>query len=217
MDLGTNLAAFTQDVDLDSDAVDTLATCDLIFGCTDDQIGRHLLNAVCFRLGIPLIDMGLGGWIAQDSSDQIRLRGHYGRISVVCPEAGDCLECQQVVTSDGVRRQYALRENPNLSEAELQERYITGGGQTAPGVGPFTSAVGDYAVAALYDLLTRFRRWPTHLRRDHLLIDFVMMELRSSESRARPDCPYCGTRELLLKPSRYRLGLPALGIAPIKV
>jgi molybdopterin-synthase adenylyltransferase len=213
LDLGTDAAAFGTNLDEDPDALDALATCDVMFGCTDDQIGRQVLNAACFRFGIPLIDMGLGGWIGKDAAGEVRLRGHYGRVSTVCPEAGDCLDCQGVVTPEGVRRQYALRQNPDLSEAELRERYLTGGGEQAPGVGPFTSGVGDYAVAALYDMLTGFRRWPDALRRDMLLIDFVLMELRSPESQARAECPFCGTREMVLKKSKYRLGLPSLGVA----
>jgi len=215
LNLGTAAAAFGKNIDEDADALDALATCDVIFGCTDDQIGRQVLNAACFQYGIPLIDMGLGGWIDKDAAGEVRLRGHYGRVSTVCPEAGECLDCQGVVTPEGVRRQYALRQNPRLSEAELRERYLTGGGEQAPGVGPFTSAVGDYAVATLYDMLTGFRRWPDALRRDMLLIDFVLMELRSPESKARADCPFCGTGEMLLKNSKYRLGMPSLGVAHV--
>lgn len=215
LDLGTAAVAFVKNIDEDPDALDALATCDVVFGCTDDQIGREILNAACFMYGIPLIDMGLGGWIDKDEAGEVRLRGHYGRVSTVCPEAGDCLDCQGVVTPEGVRRQYALRQNPHLTEAELRERYLTGGGEQAPGVGPFTSAVGDYAVATFYDMLMGFRRWPDALRQDMLLIDFVLMELRSPESKARADCPFCGTREMLLKKSKYRLGRPSLGVASV--
>lgn len=215
LDLGSAVAAFQKNIDEDQEAVDALATCDVIFGCTDDQIGRQVLNAACFRFGIPLIDMGLGGWVDKDETGAVRLRGHHGRISTICPEAGSCLECQSVVTPEGVRRQYALRQNPDLSEAELRERYLIGGDEQAPGVGPFTSAVSDYAVATLYDMLMSFRRWPAALRRDMFFIDFVLMELRSPESRAPDDCPFCGTRELVLKQSKYRLGLPSLGVANV--
>jgi molybdopterin-synthase adenylyltransferase len=211
LDLGASVASFETNVDEDADAIDALATCDLMFGCTDDQIGREVLNAACFVYGIPLIDMGLGGWVDKDGSGAIRLRGHYGRISTVCPEAGDCLECQGIVTREGVRRQFALRNDPDLTEDQLRERYLVGGGEQAPGVGPFTSAVGDYAVATLYDMLTGFRRLPETLRADILLIDFVLMEMRSPQSTADPTCPLCGTRQMLLRTAKYRLNRPFLG------
>lgn len=215
LELGVAAAAFETNLDEDPDALDALATCDVIFGCTDDQIGREVMNAACFYFGIPLIDMGLGGWVDKDLSGEVRLRGHYGRVSTVCPEAGECLLCQKVVTPEGVRRQYALRQDPNLSEEELRERYLTGGGEQAPGVGPFTSAVADQAVATLYDLLTGFRRWPDTLRKDMFLVDFVLMEMRSPERVGSPACPFCGTREHLLKRSKYRLGRPALGVSHV--
>lgn len=215
LELGNAVAAFATNIDQDRDALDALATCDVILGCTDDEIGRDVLNAMCFYCGIPLIDTGLGGWIDKDPSGQIRLRGHFGRVSSVCPEAGDCLRCQGVVTPQGVRRQHALRENPNLSEAELRERYLDGGGEPAPGVGPFTSATADLAVATLYDLLSGYRKWPESLRRDCFFIDFVFMEMRSPESTADKQCSYCGTRKQLLKNSKFRLGQPTLGVAKV--
>jgi len=215
LDIGTQVAAFDCAVDADSGAFDALMTCDVVFGCTDDQIGRDVLNAACYMYALPLIDMGLGGWIDKNAAGEVRLRGHYGRISTVFPEAGDCLHCQGVVSAMGVRRQLALRANPDLTEAELRERYLTGGGEEAPGVGPFTSAVGDYAVATLLDLISGFRRWPPELRRDVFHIDFVLMEIRSPESQADPECSFCGAKTLLLQRSRYRLGRPALGEAHV--
>lgn len=217
LNLGSAAAAYDALVDLDPDAVDALATCDVIFGCTDDQIGREVLNAACFMYALPYIDLGLGGWIDKDSTGQVRLRGHYGRVSTVFPEVGDCLHCQGVITPEAVRRQYALRDNPQLTEEQLRERYLEGGGEQAPGVGPFTSAVADYGVATLFDLISGFRKWRPELRRDLLLIDFVLMELRSPESTRSPQCPYCGSRSFLLKHSKYRLGRPNLGVANVAV
>jgi len=215
LELGGAQAAFGTRVDEDEEALDALATCDVIMGCTDDQIGREILNAVCFAFGVPLIDMGLGGWIDQDASGAVRLRGHYGRVSTVFPEDGQCLNCQGVVTPEGVRRDYAVRENPDITEAELRERYLAGGAEAAPGVGPFTGAVADFAVATLYDPLTGFRKWPPGLRWDMLQIDFVLMEMRSHTTISNADCPFCGTGELLLRRSKYRLGRPRLGVANV--
>lgn len=212
LDLGTGVGAYESYIDLDADAFDALTTCDVIFGCSDDQIGREVLNAACYMYALPYIDVGLGGWIDSDCAGEIRLRGHYGRVSTIFPEGGDCLHCQGIVSAQGVRREYALRENPDLSDDELRERYLLGGGEQAPGVGPFTSAVGDYGVATLFDLIAGFRRWRPELRRDQFLIDFVLMELRSPESKRSEECSYCGTGDFLLKRSKYRLGRPSFGV-----
>jgi molybdopterin-synthase adenylyltransferase len=211
LDLGTAAAGYDQHVDR-PELIDALATCDLIVGCTDDEIGRDVANMACYFYAAPFIDMGLGGWISKDANGDIRLRGHYGRISTVFPECGECLHCQGVISNEGIRRQYALRDDPNLTEDELRERYLTGGGEQAPGVGPFTSAVGDFAVATIFDLLSGFRRFPDTLRKDQFLIDFVLMELRSPETKKIEDCPRCGKRDFLVKADRFRLGRPMFGV-----
>jgi hypothetical protein len=104
-----------------------------------------------------------------------------------------------------------MRENPGMNEAEARERYLEGGTEEAPGVGPFTSAVADYGLATLYDLLSPFRRFPPELRWDAFSIDFVRMKFQSKEERKNRDCVYCGTRDYLVMRETHRLGRPALG------
>lgn len=210
--LGTHVAPFQSLVDQDPVAVDAISTCDLVFGCTDDQIGRELLSAASYAYAMPYIDMGLGGQISTDSAGEAILRYHYGRVSTILPEQGECLFCQGVINDQSIRREYALRDNPDLTEAEAVERYLEGGAEQAPGIGPFTSATADYAVASLFDLIRPFRRFPAELRRDSFKVDFVKMEIRSAAPRGNASCPYCGTRDYLLMSSKYRLNRPSLGI-----
>ena len=210
MGLPTKVAAIDALIDSGSNAVDALATCDLVFGCTDDQIGREVINTAAYLYALPYIDVGLGGRIAELGGHRI-LRYHHGRVSTILPERGECLFCQGVISDGRIRRQYALREKPNIDEAEARERYIEGGGEEAPGVGPFTSAVADYGVATLYDLISPFRRFPPELRWDAFSIDFVKMQLRSKDEKKNADCPYCAKRQYLAAPETNRLGRPALG------
>lgn len=193
------------------EGLDALATSDVVFGCTDDQIGREILNTTTYAYVQLYIDVGLGGQVAQNKLGQPYLRYHHGRVSTILPEAGECLFCQGVLTEQWIRRDYALRENPNLTEAEARERYLEGGGEQAPGVGPFTSAIADYGVASLYDLLSPFRKFPPELRWDAFSIDFVKMAFQSAAQKENAACPYCGSRELLNVPEKYRLNRPSLG------
>lgn len=217
--LGTHIAAYTEELDLSPAAIDAIASCDVIFGCTDDQLGREAANSAAYYYALALIDVGLGGVVGTDAADRVRLTHHHGRISTVMPEFGDCLRCQRVVTSAGTARQQALRDDPHLTEEQLRERYLTGGGVQAPGVGPFTSAVADFSVATLYDLVQPFRNWAnaSHLRKDAFEVDFVKMELRSSQSRQDPECPYCALRIHTLRPGRLRIGRPSLGARRLDV
>jgi len=209
--LPVRVEAIASLVDLDPVAVDALASCDVLFGCTDDQIGREVLNSALYVYAQAFIDLGLGGQVSEDAAGQPYLRYHFGRVSTVLPECGECLFCQGVLKDVWIRREYAIRQNPGLTEEDARERYLERGGELAPGVGPFTSAVADYGVATLFDLVRTFRQFPPELRWDFFNIDFVRMELRSSEERRDADCVYCQQRTYLLKAEEYRLSRPALG------
>ncbi len=209
--LPVKVLAIDSHIDANPIAIDALASCDVIFGCTDDQIGREVLNAALYVYAQAYIDLGLGGQVNKDSKGRPYLQYHFGRVSTMLPESGECLFCQGVIKDAWIRRQYAIRQNPDLSDEEARERYLEGGGELAPGVGPFTSAVADYGVATLFDLISQFRRFPPELRRDFFTIDFVRMELRSSEVKNDPDCVYCRKRDYLVKSEDYRLHRPALG------
>jgi len=209
--LPVNIAAFDNHVDLSPQAIDALASCDILFGCTDDQIGREVLNTSLYIYAQAYIDVGLGGQVSQDLSGRPYLRYHFGRVSTILPESGECLFCQGVIKDTWIRHQYAVRLDPGLTEASARERYLEHGGEQAPGVGPFTSAVADYGVGTLFDLVRPFRKYRPEIRSDFFKIDFVQMELRSSQEKNDPDCIYCRRRMYLLKSEEYRLNRPALG------
>lgn len=209
--LSVRVAAIESHVDLSPLAVDALASCDLIFGCTDDQIGREILNAALYVYAQTYIDVGLGGQVSEDSTGRPYLRYHFGRVSTILPESGECLFCQGVLKDVWIRRQYAMRQDPDLSEENARERYLEGGGEQAPGVGPFTSAIADCGVATLFDLVKPFRKFPPEIRWDFFNIDFVRMELRSRQEKNDADCMYCRRHAYLLEVEQYRLNRPALG------
>lgn len=198
-------------IDKDPVAIDALSSCDFIFGCTDDQIGREVLNTAVYVYALPYVDVGLGGQIGNDGDGRPYLRYHHGRVSTILPEEGECLFCQGVIGGEWIRHQYALRENPGMAPAEARERYLEGAGEQAPGVGPFTSAVADYGVATLFDLLRPFRKLPGELRWDAFTVDFVNMSLRSRQEKNDAACPYCRQKEYLLLREKYRLNRPILG------
>lgn len=208
--LQTKVGAVTALVDSDI-GVDAIAGCDFVFGCTDDQIGREILNAAAYAYAQPYVDVGLGGQVAVGPEGLSRLRYHYGRVSTILPEEGECLFCQGALRDQWIRREYALREKPEMSAGEARERYLEGGAEQAPGVGPFTSATADFGVATLFDLIVPFRKFPPELRWDAFSIDFVKMALSSAQQRADAACPYCSTHSFLVMQEKARLNRPALG------
>lgn len=211
------VADFRCKADESADAVDALASCDLIFGCTDDQIGRELLTVMTYVYSIPIIDMGLGGKIVDDKDGTPTLGYHFGRISTIFPEHGECLFCQGVIRDEWIQAQYALRENPDMSEEEKKERYLVGGGEEAPGVIPFTSGTADLAVATFYDLIKPYRKYPGEIRKDIVHIDFVRMEIASPGATGDKYCPYCKQGRFTLKKENHRLNRPFLGKRDVHV
>ncbi|AZZ92412.1 ThiF family adenylyltransferase [Hahella sp. KA22] len=212
-DIGVSVkvGAYESIIDSDPKALDALASCDVVVGCTDDFVGRDVMNIAIYAYAQLYIDLGLGGRIMDDKRGQPVLRYHFGRISTILPESGECLFCQGVIHEKWIQTQLLKRENPNLTKEELKERYLEDGGEEAPGVGPFTSATADFALATLFDLIKPYRRRPPELRRDMIQIDFVNMELSSRQTKSNNECPYCRQRKFLLMKETYRLKRPVLG------
>jgi molybdopterin-synthase adenylyltransferase len=198
-------------------AVDALSSADVVFGCTDTVASRELLNEALYYYGFVLIDCGLSGEVASAADGKPRLIEHRGRVSTVQPETGACLRCQGVVTDNKLRYERAVNENPELkkldAETLLREHYLVGGGEAAPGVGPFTSATADLAVSSLFELIHPYRQLGGDFRPDNIWQDYVHMTYHSNEPRnLSADCYYCGTRAILLKRERQvLLDRPALG------
>ncbi|WP_095090372.1 HesA/MoeB/ThiF family protein [Mesorhizobium sophorae] len=198
------------------EAIDAISSADLVFGCTDDVAGREVLNQALYYYCQGLIDCGLTGKIDLDQEHQPYLRDHRGRVSTVLPEYGACLRCQGVVTEEKLSYESALKARPELAELDPEtlrkEHYLVGGGEQAPGVGPFTSATADMAVATLFDLVRPYRRLPSDIRRDNIWYDFVHMAIHSNMPKDNAECFCCGPNGLLLKPENgYRLSMPSLG------
>ena len=227
-DIGKNKAAIARDfvhslgldahavaidalIDESPDSVDALATCDVVFGCTDDHLGRQALNAAVSIYGIAYIDVGVGGKVAQDANGKPQIVMQKGRVSVVLPEHGCCLFCQYVTSTEKARNQQALRDNPDITEEEKKERYLEGGAEDSPGIGPFTSSIAELGIATFYDLVQPYRQLPQEWSRDHIYIDFLTMKTGSRVSSPENGCVYCDTREAKLKSTNFRLGRPILG------
>lgn len=203
-------------LDESPEAVDALSSADAVFGCTDDVAGRDLLNQALYYYGLAYIDAGLTGKVDVAADGEPYLRDHRGRVSCILPEFGSCLRCQRIVTDMKLKYERSLKERPELAEVDAEtlarEYYLVGGGEQAPGVGPFTSATADMAVATLMDLIKPYRSLSADLRRDNIWHDFVHMTVHSNEPIDDPNCIYCRIRALLLKPEGgYRLEMPTLG------
>jgi len=214
--LGTKVISIEGYLHESPEALDALSSADVIFGCTDDLKGRDIMNQALYYYAQIYIDTGLTGFVDMDSDGYPYLRDHRGRVSCILPEFGACLRCQNIVKDEWIEFENATKENPALLELDTEtlrkEHYLIGGGEQAPGVGPFTSMTASNAMATFMNLIRQFRMTSSDLRLDNVWIDFIHLYFHSNEPDNNPDCIYCRKQDLLMKEEvKYRLDMPSLG------
>ncbi|HEX3365783.1 ThiF family adenylyltransferase [Phenylobacterium sp.] len=150
-----------------------LASCDLIFGCTDDNAGRLVLSRMSSFLLIPVIDLGV--LLSSDSAGQ--LVGIDGRVTILSPGTA-CLVCRDRI--DLARAAVELRTPEERRRLE-DEGYAPALGGVEPAVVAFTTAV---AAAAVNELLERLVGYGPTPRPGEVLLRLHEREV--STNRAAP-------------------------------
>lgn len=166
---------------------DTLRSCDVLFGCTDDNQGRLTLNRFAHYYGIPLIDLGLRMRSAKSGVDYDMA----GRVTTILP-GNPCLMCLGVVSAQRAAAEGLQRADPKEFERRKSEAYVEGGGDPAPAVVTFTTSIACAAVDELMQGLTGFRGADgmTHNR----IRRFDRVEDRAMTCRPLTACPVCDTK-----------------------
>lgn len=122
-----------------------LATCDVVFGCTDDNAGRLVLSRVATYLMTPTIDCGVLLTTDQDGL----LVGIDGRVTIVAPGMA-CLVCRG-------RIDVARAATELLTPTERTRRIDEGYAPALPGIEPavvtYTTLVAATAVSELLERL----------------------------------------------------------------
>lgn len=166
-----------------------IKSCDIIFGCTDDNSGRIFLNRLAYFYLIPLIDMGIVIDPAIDNSD--KLQTLQGRVTVVLPNT-TCLLCRKVVDVVLAREEQLKRNDPQGYERQKEEAYVTGEGNPSPAVITFTSEVASMSVNELIHRLTGFKKGGSE---NHVVRFFDKGIDRHPSVLPNPDCPICSTKD----------------------
>lgn len=155
-----------------------LTSCDVAYGCTDDNAGRLVLSRLASYYSLPVFDLGV-----LLSSDQGLLSGVDGRISVIAPGAA-CLVCRG-------RIDLSRAAAEQLSESERAARTAEGYAPELVGVEPavvaYTAAVASFAVA---ELLERLIGYGGDARPSELMLRFHDRELRTNSVGSR-EGHYC--------------------------
>ena len=156
-----------------------LASCDIVFGCTDDNAGRLVLSRLSTFLLTPVIDVG----ILLTSDQDGELKGIDGRVTILSPGAA-CLVCRDRV--DLARAAIELR-SPDERRRLEDEGYAPALAGIEPAVVSFTSAV---ASAAINELLERLIGYGPAPRPNEVLMRWHEREISSNIATPRPG-HYC--------------------------
>lgn len=130
----------------------SLTSCDLVFGCTDDNAGRLVLSRLSTYMLTPVIDCGV--LISSDQNGQIT--GIDGRVTTLSPGAA-CLVCRGRVD---VARASAELLAPEERARRVEEGYAPALGRVEPAVVAYTTAVAAAAVGEMIERLTGYGPTP---------------------------------------------------------
>lgn len=162
------------------EVVETLKACDIIFGCTDDQLGRSILNQLALFYYVPVIDTGFD----TDSEDGV-IRSVTGRLTHLRP-GSPCLSCRGRIDPEAVLAETLQARNPDEYERRLKEGYIPELGIQNPAVVSFTTLVAGQAINELLHMITGFMG--AERRSTEILMRFHATDIGTSNRKPQPGC-----------------------------
>ncbi len=162
-----------------------LPSCDVLYGCTDDNAGRLVLSRLASHYIIPVFDIGV-----LLSSSGGRLEGIDARVTILVP-GNACLVCRNRI--DLTRAQAELLD-PEERASLQAEGYAPELGGVEPAVVPYTSLVASFAVG---ELLERLIGYGPDQEPGELLVRCHDREV-STNSRAPNPRHYCDPAEKLI-------------------
>jgi molybdopterin/thiamine biosynthesis adenylyltransferase len=183
--LGTKIDMIPRPIRFESVLKD-FRSCDVVFGCTDDELGRALLTRFAVYYGIPVFDMGV-----KIDSEEGSIRSIQGRVTTLMPGTA-CLNCRGRISSERVNAESIRAVNPEEAAALEEEGYIPELGDRAPAVVTFTTAVAASGVSEFLHRLTGFLG--DERESSEVLHLFDDTRIRTNKVASRPEC-LCGDRK----------------------
>lgn len=154
-----------------------LRTCDLVFGCTDNEAPRGILVRLALWYLVPVIDMAVAV-----TSKELVIRSVDGRVTTLIPGEA-CLFCRERITPEEITRESL---SPEKRQDLVRRGYAPELGEAAPAVIPFTTMVAAQAVCELLHRLTGFMG-EERVSSETLLL-FDQLQIRTNRREPKPDC-----------------------------
>jgi len=167
----------------DAESARCLLHCDVIFGCTDDQRGRAILNRLAYYYLIPVLDTGF-----VISSQDGRVSGLDGRVTVVAPGTA-CLLCRRRIDPTAMRVEAM---SPLERAAMAAEGYAPELGEPDPSVVTYTTLVGSLAV---HEMLGRLFDYAGAHPPSELLLRVHERQVRTNTVAGQTD-HFCTDRQI---------------------
>lgn len=159
-----------------------LRACDVVFGCTDRQAPRAILQNLALAYLIPVFDLG----VKIDAPDR-EIRGVDGRLTILWPGEA-CLFCRERISPEIIALE-AL--SPDELRLRIEEGYAPSLEGAEPAVVPFTTAV---AAKAIGEFLHRLTGWMGEMSPSEFRIQFHDDRVGSSNRPASASC-FCAQRD----------------------
>jgi molybdopterin/thiamine biosynthesis adenylyltransferase len=169
---------------------DALRACDVIFGCTDDHLGRNFLNRLAHFYLIPVVDLG----VLIDPNDQGGYDSFDGRVTVVQP-GYPCQVCRHLIKPQRLLEEGMRRRDPQLYDQYRRAGYVEGEADPSPVVVTFTTEIAAVAVNELLHRLTGFRGLEGHCGERVRRFDWIKDADTIPSGKRNPDCPLCALRK----------------------
>lgn len=161
------------------EGMEALRTCDVVFGCTDDEAGRAVLSRLAYYYLVPVIDMG----VVIDSRGG-EIHGVFGRVTIMAP-GEPCLTCRGRIDPAAIRNE-ALGGDERAQLAA--EGYAPELREPDPAVVAYTTAV---AAAAVGEMLERLFGFGDPLAPGELLLRFGDRKISRLDAPPEPG-HFCG-------------------------
>ena len=167
-----------------------LRSCDLVFGCTDDERGRAVLTRFAYRYLTPVIDCAVKIGAIDGAINEV-----IARVTIMLP-GHPCLWCRGRIDPERMRQEALADEERAALEAE---GYVEGLADADPSVMTFTTLAASLAVSEMTERIVGYAQ-PPEPPTELLLL---MHDRRILRSRVEPDP---GSRHVCVRADQWGMG-----------
>ena len=161
--------------------LESIEDCTVVFGCTDNDWSRSILNRFAYQYLVPVIDMG-----ARIVVEHGNVVGASGRVSMIGPGL-PCLWCKHHLDSGRIRTE-SMADDERVKL--IKEKYIQGSEVKAPSVISLNSTLASMAVTMLLSSIAGFSVVPAEASEQ--VYDIMEGVVFRSEVAPNESCTVCG-------------------------